>query len=120
MACVSFVVVAFLAACSGAPDAGDVQPLLETQVRASLENAQSAMRALGGESGGEFMRAKGVLDPARIRVENVEILESGQLTHDHYEPRLRAEIVAGDEQRKIETATVCVNEAASGWQLLPD
>ncbi|WP_353160706.1 hypothetical protein [Salinisphaera shabanensis] len=78
------------------------------------------MRSLGRESGVEFMRAKGVLDPARIRVENVEILVSGQLRHDHYEPRLRSEIVAGDEQRKIETATVCVNEAANGWQLLPD
>jgi hypothetical protein len=109
-----------LAGRSSAPAADDVEPLLKRQLRKSLENNQSAMCSLGGESGGEFMRAKGVLDPARIRVENVEILESGQLTHDHYEPRLRAEIVAGDEQRKIETATVCVNEASSGWQLLPD
>ena len=119
MACVSFVVVAFLAACSGAPDAGDVQPLLETQVRASLENAQSAMRALGGESGVEFMRAMGAPNPDDIHIENVEILESRELEHQDYELQLRYDIVAGDN-RKVETSTVRVNEGDNGWRLLPD
>lgn len=119
MVSLSFALIALLAGCSGAPDAGDVQPLLEKQVRSSLENAQSAMRALGGESGVEFMRAMGAPEPTDISIENVEILESRELEHDDYELKLRYDIVAG-ENRKVETTTVRVNEGDDGWRLLPN
>ncbi|WP_293622670.1 hypothetical protein [Salinisphaera sp.] len=108
-----------LGGCSGAPDAGDLQPLLQTQLRANLQSAQSAMQALGGDQGVAFMRALGAPDPAQIRVENVEIFESRELDNGDYEVRLRYDIVAGD-RRDIQTRTVVADKADSGWRLLPD
>ncbi|MES1952092.1 hypothetical protein S4A8_14609 [Salinisphaera sp. S4-8] len=111
-------VVLVLAGCSGAPDADDVAPLLENQLRQQLDSAESTMRALGGESGVDLMRAMGAPDPADIHVENVEILESRALEHDDYELDMRYDIVTADA-RRVQTTTVRVNEGDNGWRLLP-
>ena len=97
------ILAVLLSACSGAPNADDLRPLLNNDLRANLRNAQSAARALGGEQGVAFMRSLGAPDPGAIAVENVKVLESQALDNGDYEVRVRYDIVAGDN-REIKTA----------------
>lgn len=113
------ILAVLLSACSGAPNADDLRPLLNNDLRANLRNAQSAARALGGEQGVAFMRALGAPDPGAIAVENVKVLESQALDNGDYEVRVRYDIVAGDN-REIKTATVRVDQVDDAWRLLPD
>ena len=108
-----------LAGCSDTPDTDDLQPLLEQQLRESVASYESTMRALGGEQGVEFMRALGAPEAEQITVENVEIFESRELDNGDYELQIRYDIVAGDS-REIETSTVRMDKADSGWRLLPN
>ena len=108
-----------LAGCSDTPDTDDLQPLLEQQLRESVASYESTMRALGGEQGVEFMRALGAPEAEQITVENVEIFESRELDNGDYELQIRYDIVAGDG-REIETSTVRMDKADSGWRLLPN
>lgn len=113
------IITLLLSSCSGAPDADDLQPLLEQNLRESLQSAQSAVRALGGEPGVDFMRSLGAPDPDDLVVENVKVLESRELDNGDYEIALRYDIVAGDN-REIKTTTVRVDRTDSAWRLLPD
>jgi hypothetical protein len=113
------ILAVLLSACSGAPNADDLRPLLNNDLRANLRNAQSAARALGGEQGVAFMRALGAPDPGAIAVENVKVLESQALDNGDYEVRVRYDIVAGDN-REIKTTTVRVDQVDDAWRLLPD
>lgn len=113
------IITLLLSSCSGAPDADDLQPLLEQNLRESLQSAQSAVRALGGEQGVDFMRALGAPEPGDIKIDNVNTLESRELDNGDYEVDIRYDIVAGDN-REIKTTTVRLDRTDSGWRLLPD
>ena len=115
----ALLVTLILAGCSGAPEADDLQPLLEQQLRDSVASYESTMRALGGEQGVEFMRLLGAPESGKISVENVEIFETRELDNGDYELQVRYDIVAGDN-REIETSTVRIDKADSGWRLLPN
>ena len=115
----ALLVTLILAGCSGAPEADDLQPLLEQQLRDSVASYESTMRALGGEQGVEFMRLLGAPESGKISVENVEIFETRELDNGDYELQVRYDIVAGDN-REIETSTVRIDKTDSGWRLLPN
>ncbi|MES1928039.1 hypothetical protein SADO_02250 [Salinisphaera dokdonensis CL-ES53] len=108
-----------LAGCSDTPNTDDLQPLLQQQLRESVANYESTMRALGGEQGVEFMRALGAPEAEQITVENVEIFDTRELDNGDYELQIRYDVVAGDS-REIETSTVRMDKADSGWRLLPN
>ena len=111
------VLLGMLTGCSGAPDADDIQPLLQQQLRERLRDVQSAARTVGGEQGVQFMRALGAPDPEEITVDNVRILESRALEHDDHALDVRYDIVTGERSR-VETATLYVNRSDDGWRLV--
>lgn len=107
-----------LASCTGAPGADDLRPLIEQNIRDSLQGAQTAVRSLGGDQGVDFMRALGAPDPQEVAIENVKVLESRALDNGDYEIALRYDLVAGDS-RRIKTTTVRVDKVDGRWRLLP-
>ncbi|WP_123630453.1 hypothetical protein [Salinisphaera orenii] len=112
------LVLAGLAGCSDAPEAADVQPLVEDSLRSGIVHARSMAETLGGADGVAFIESLGAPEPADVQVEHVQILDSRELDHGDYDLDVRYDVVVGDE-REVVSRRLRLNETADGWRLVP-